>query len=250
MTFGESFAYLAGSKYMRNMATLVIAYGMSINLVEVTWKSKLKLAFPNPNDYSAFMGSFSSVTGVSTLCMMLFGRYVFAKWGWGTAALITPAVLLVTGVAFFALCLAGNTFAPLLATLGTTPLMVAVFVGAAQNIVSKAAKYSLFDPCKEMAYIPLDAEQKTKGKAAVDVIGGPLGKSGGSLIQQLLIVTVGSLALSTPYLAAILGVIIAAWIVAAKSLAGQFEEAMAQTEAAAEAAASAPAEAAPDAASQ
>lgn len=39
--------------------------------------------------------------------------------------------------------------------LGTSPLMAAVIVGAAQNILSKAAKYSLFDPCKEMAYIPL-----------------------------------------------------------------------------------------------
>ena len=94
------------------------------------------------------------------------------KYSWQT-----PATLLITGVAFFALCLAGNTFAPFLAACGTTPLMLAVVVGALQNIFSKSAKYSLFDPCKEMAYIPLDAEQKTKGKAAVDVIGNPLGSA-------------------------------------------------------------------------
>ncbi len=68
---------------------------------------------------------------------------------------------------------------------GTTPLMLAVLIGAAQNILSKAAKYSLFDPCKESAFIPLDAESRTKGKAAVEVIGGPLGKSGGSFLQQV-----------------------------------------------------------------
>ena len=260
----ESFKYLAASPYIRSLAILVVSYGMAINLVEVTWKGKLKQAFPNPTDYSSFMGGFSSATGVVTFFMMLFGRYVLNKWGWGTAALITPTVLLVTGIAFFALCLAGGAFAPMLASVGTTPLMLAVFVGAAQNIISKAAKYSLFDPvsppiisipsplapltsfhaflsareltqnvypdrceppqCKEMAYIPLDQEQKTKGKAAIDVIGGPLGKSGGSLIQQALIVIFGSLALSTPYLAVILGIIIAAWIQAARSLAGEFEE--------------------------
>ena len=60
---GESARYLASSPYIRNLATLVIAYGMSINLVEVTWKAKLKAAFPNPTDYSAFMGSFSSAVG-------------------------------------------------------------------------------------------------------------------------------------------------------------------------------------------
>lgn len=182
---GESLKYLAESRYVRDLATLVVCYGISINLVEVTWKSKIKAQYPNPNDYSAFMGDFSSCTGVVTFIMMLVGRFIFKRFGWGVAASITPTVILITGIIFFALVLSGTTFSAPLAALGMTPLLAAVYVGAAQNIFSKASKYSLFDPCKEMAYIPLDEETKVKGKAAIDVVCNPLGKSGGALIQQV-----------------------------------------------------------------
>jgi AAA family ATP:ADP antiporter len=198
MTMKESAKFLLSSSYIRNLAMLVISYGMCINIVEVSWKAKLKQAFPNPNEYSAFMGNFSSATGAVTLIMMLLGRTIFAKFGWRIAALVTPINLGITGLLFFALNIFSDFFAPMTNALGTTPLMLAVIVGAAQNILSKSAKYSLFDPCKEMAYIPLDQESKTKGKAAIDVIGNPLGKSGGALIQQILIFGLGSLSAATP----------------------------------------------------
>jgi ATP:ADP antiporter, AAA family len=92
MTMKESAKFLLSSPYIRDMALLVISYGMCINIVEVSWKAKLKLAFPDPNSYSAFMGNFSSATGIVTLVMMLIGRTIFAKFGWGVAAIVTPAV--------------------------------------------------------------------------------------------------------------------------------------------------------------
>ena len=36
-----------------------------------------------------------------------------------------------------------------------------------QNILSKAIKYALFDPTKEMAYIPLDQESKVRVRKSV-----------------------------------------------------------------------------------
>ncbi|KAJ7518793.1 hypothetical protein O6H91_20G008700 [Diphasiastrum complanatum] len=218
----ESAKFLLSSRYIRDLATLVVAYGISINLVEVTWKGKLKAQFPSPNEYSAFMGDFSTYTGVATFIMMLLSRVIFRKYGWGVAATVTPTVLLITGVAFFALVLFSEPLIPALASVGLTPLLAAVYIGALQNIFSKSAKYSLFDPCKEMAFIPLDEDTKVKGKAAIDVVCNPLGKSGGALIQQVLILGFGSLANSTPYLGVILLVIVLAWLNAARSLDQQF----------------------------
>lgn len=223
MSIGQSIAYLASSKYILCLAILVICYGISINLVEVTWKNQLRVQYPNPNDYSAFMGQFSFMTGLVTIFMMLFvGSNVIRRKGWTFAALITPVVLLITGIGFFGFVLFRDQLAGYILALGTTPVMLAVLFGAAQNIMSKSSKYSLFDPTKEMAYIPLDQEQKVKGKAAVDVVGARLGKSGGAVIQQVLVVTLGSIAAYTPYVAVILFLIIGAWIVAARSLGKQF----------------------------
>lgn len=116
--------------------------------------------FPTPNEYSSFMGDFSTATGIATFIMMLLSQWIFSKYGWGVAATVTPTVLLLTGVGFFSLILFGGPIAPTLAQFGMTPLLAAVYVGALQNIFSKSAKYSLFDPCKEMAYIPLDEDTK------------------------------------------------------------------------------------------
>lgn len=219
MPMKESFNFLIKSPYMLCIATLVLAYNISINLLEVTWKSQLKTLFPDKSQYLDFMGTYSTLLGITTIFMMLFvSSNVLRRFGWAVAAYITPVVLFITGVGFFAFVIFQDSLTPLLTHFGTTALVVAVIFGTVQNIMSKAAKYSLFDPTKEMAYIPLDQESKVKGKAAIDTVGARLGKAGGSGIQIGLIATFGSLAAVTPQIGIIMFFIIGAWMWSVKEL--------------------------------
>ena len=218
----ESFRYLASSKYLLCLAMLVIGYGMAINLIEVTWKGQLKMYFPEKNDYLGFMGVFSGITGlVSMLCMVFVGGNVMRRFGWTSAALFTPVMLLVTGLAFFSFIIFQDSFSSWFGLGAAQVLFLAVIIGAAQNILSKASKYSLFDPTKEMAYIPLDQEQKVKGKAAIDVAGARLGKSGGAALQLTLSFFV-SAAVMVPIVGLLAIGIVLIWLSSAKSLGRQF----------------------------
>lgn len=220
LSLTESFMYLARSRYLGYIALLVLAYGVTINLIEVVWKAQLKVQFPNENDYNTFMGYFSMCTGIATLFLVTIGSNIIRRLGWLVAAISTPIMILITGAIFFTFVMYKND---LQGVLPFTPVWIAVIVGAAQNILSKATKYSLFDPTKEMAYIPLDQESKVKGKAAIDVVGGRLGKSGGGIILQIVLVF-GAIADNLPVLLFFVAVIVGAWLVSVVSLNKQYHQ--------------------------
>jgi len=220
LSVGESFKYLLTSKYIGYIALLVLAYGISMNLIEVGWKEIVRLQYPEKADLQDFYGNLQLATGFATIVAILFFKEIVTRFGWFVGAIFTPIIMAITGAIFFMFVLFGDFMSPIAAFFGITSLLMAVIVGTLQNVLSKGTKYSLFDPTKEMAYIPLDQELKTKGKAAVDVIGGRLGKAGGGLITlALLTITAAeSVASLLPYLAAIAGFIILLWILAVSGL--------------------------------
>jgi AAA family ATP:ADP antiporter len=74
-----------------------------------------------------------------------------------------------------------------------------------------------------MAFIPLSSEDKLKGKAAIDGVGSRLGKSGGSLVHQILLVIFTTISASAHFVAAILFLAIFFWIGAVLALGKQFK---------------------------
>jgi len=222
LSLKEGIKFIASSKYLRCIAIMVIAYGLTINLIEVTWKAHLKELYPNAADYQAFMSKITSSVGIASFLTALFaGGGIIRFFGWKFSAQITPFVVGSTGLLFLTMVLLK---ASLPTILGLSPLALIVILGAIQNVSSKVMKYSFFDPTKEMAFIPLDQESKVKGKAAIDIIGSRLGKSGSAWIQILLIelAGTGSVMSITYFLVPIVIISVVQWIFSVKSLSRQF----------------------------
>ena len=133
MSMAESFSFLASSPYLRLLATLVVGYGLSINFTEIIWKSLVKKQYPSAMEYQHFMGTFSSVVGVTTFLVIFLGGNIIKHLGWKTGALATPAIMSILAVPFFGCLLIGGVDNP-------TSLKVAVIIGTVQSLLSKVSE--------------------------------------------------------------------------------------------------------------
>lgn len=234
LSMTESFKYILQSPYLGLIAMLVLAYGVSINLFEGVWKGQIHIAYPSEVEYNRVMGGLSTVTGGIAVVLMLIGSNLLRRFSWRTCALITPIVLISGILVFFSVIYFNNTQLPegmkivdaiKQGIINRELIVFAVVLGLMVNAFGKAVKYSLFDPTKEMAYIPLDPELKVKGKAAVDVIGGRGGKSAGSYIQMSLLTLFSGSALYqlVPIIAPIALGIVFLWILSVFGLSTRFK---------------------------
>ena len=225
LSLRESLRFIVKSPYLRCIAVMVVAYGLIMTLTEVTWKANLKNAYPETGAYQAFMATISSSVGICSLIISLFfSGSIIRRMGWHFCAQIPPIVIGATSLTFLLFFMNPSWTLPFTKMIGLTPLLFIVGFGAFQNISTKVMKYAFFDATKEMAFIPLDQESKVKGKAAIDVIGSRLGKSGAAWIQIALlqIAGTGSILSVTNSLLPLVGCTVVFWILSVRSLNKQF----------------------------
>lgn len=168
MTFMESLKLLATDKYLRNVAIMVLSYGLTMEFTEIVWKATVKKAFPIRSEYLAFNGRCSTLVGASSFIMMIVGVNIVKRLGWRAGAMMTPLMMGLLALPFFISLIFGGIGSPNKdPNVTKKALLVAVYVGLVQNVLSKGTKYAIFDPTKEMTYIPLDKDSKTKGSVFI-----------------------------------------------------------------------------------
>ncbi len=219
LSLNESTQFLLKSRYLQYMAVLVLGFGLAINFTDILWKSMVKDYFPDKLQYQRFMGYYSSTVGATTFIVIFFGSNIVKHLGWRIGALATPVMMACLAVPFF-----GAIFLKGFGSSSKRMALLAVAFGALMSVLSKATKYALFDPTTQMAYIPLDEESKSKGKAAIDVLGSRVGKSVGALLLQACVVTFGSALRASYVVGGMFYAVIFAWIFSANNLATLFEE--------------------------
>lgn len=225
LSLSESIKTLASNAYLRYIAVIVVAYNLVINLIEVMWKNHIALLHSNQESFSHFMNNLTSSIGCLSTVTAFFLPMMLKRLGWTKSSLITPIMMVVSGMGFFGFLLFEDILSPILMTyFGTSTLVLVVYFGAIQNALSKAMKYSVFDATKEMAFIPLSHEEKLKGKAAIDGVGSRFGKSGSSMIYQFLILSMGSIGATTGIVAFLFASVGGLWFYSTICLGKKFDE--------------------------
>jgi AAA family ATP:ADP antiporter len=154
---------------LRYLSWLVIADYVAYSLSEVIFLHVLHLRFPAATDYCRYMGTLTSWQGALTLISSLsFAPWILKRHPWVVAALITPLSLLATGSLFF---------------LSLSWTETAVLFGSIQYCLCRAAKSTLFDPSKELAFVSLPPFQRMQGKLIVDGLSARIGRGAASLLS-------------------------------------------------------------------
>ncbi len=227
-TLRDSFSYIIRSRYLICIALIMISYNAVINLVEVFWKNEVRQLFTTAAEFNEYMSQVTYLVGwVATLSALFISGNSIRRLGWTWTAMMTPLILFITSIAFFGsyfLKEAGWGLGALALLVGSTPAAIVVFFGSFQNVMSRAAKYTVFDATKEMTFIPLSYESKVRGKAAIDGVCSRLGKSTGSIIYQALFFVVPGVGEGAPFVAGAVIVIIAVWMFATRLLGREFNQ--------------------------
>jgi len=182
--FGDALRLLRSSQYLPHLVLLIGVVQLVVNLIDYQFNAVVEHAYHDVDTRTAMISRVYAIIDGSSLALQLSTGIVLRAIGLRATLVAIPLVL---GAA-----------------LGSFALVPTFLSVAVLKVTSKVLDYSLFRAAKEMLYIPLRYEDKTRGKAIVDMLTYRLAKGGASVV----------LAATIPFGAVgiTLGVLLGAWL--------------------------------------
>ncbi len=189
---------LRRSPYVGWLVMLIGAVQLAINLVDFVYADAIATAYPDTDSRTAVIGQIYGAIDIASLSLQLLSGVVISLMGVRKTLIAVPTML---GAAVLSFVL--------------SPRFAMV---AAAKVASKAFDYSLFRTAKEMLYLPLSYDDKTRGKALVDMLTYRVAKGAASLV----ILGLSAMGAGLGVAMATLGVI-ATWLVLTLQVARRYQ---------------------------
>ena len=199
----EAVNFFFNSKSLRLMGWIVFADYIAYSLAEVLFLEVLRHKYPLPCDYCSYMGYLSFWHSILTIfSALIIAPICLKKAKWVSCAFILPiGLLFIEGIFFFFLC-TENFTSSILNLNHSQWLTVVVMIGSILFCSCRAIKYTIFDPCKELAFIGMPKTSRMKGKIIIDGLCSKFGR-GTSSAATLSFVSISGSLLASSYLTSI-----------------------------------------------
>jgi ATP:ADP antiporter, AAA family len=163
----KTFQGVFQSKYLKGVLFLVVFMQVAIALTDFQFNSFIELKIPNQDLRTEFCGKVVGLINILTTSFQFIGGFMLTKFlGIRKSHLLIPTILISNA--------AVSLFYP-------------TFSMIAYSLVSiKTVDYSLFGIIREMLYTPLNAAEKFKAKAVIDVFAYRTAKALASFIVIIL----------------------------------------------------------------
>ncbi|MET0391178.1 MAG: Npt1/Npt2 family nucleotide transporter [Polyangiales bacterium] len=184
----------ARDPYVRRVALLLLGSAACLTVLDFLFKSTIASRVPASQLGTFFGGVALGFNLLSLLCQLLLAPFLLRRFDLRVALGALPALLVLAGLG-------------LVAGLG---LPAALFGKASDG----SLRYSLHRTATELLYVPLPDRARPRVKALLDVVGQRTGQA----LASLVILGLGVIAPSSPWLAALLSLLALGWLALAIDL--------------------------------
>jgi len=149
-SFLSGFKVVRKSRYLGYMVVIIALSQLAITAIDYDFKMAIQSAFPDKFARQGALADVYSIINVLALVFGFFGGVVIQLVGLKRTLLGIPLILGSAILGFI--------------------LFPAYGLMMVTKIASKSMDYSIFRTAKELLYIPMSLEEKTEGKAVVDIL--------------------------------------------------------------------------------